>query len=427
MELLVVGLSHKTAPLEVREKLALEQPLVEAMTRLASAPGEAMAVSTCNRVELYLATHSLEEAAARVRNELSAIGGTAALDHLYEHRGERALVHLFRVAASLDSMVLGEPQILGQMKDAFERAQQTGAARGELARACGAAFGSAKRVRSETEIGRAAVSMASAAVQLATKIFGGLAGKSVLLVGAGEMAELAGKHLRESGAARITIANRTLSRAEALAQELAAEAVPFEQVYAMLEKADVVVCSTASPVPIFTRENVSPALKARRHRPLFMVDLAVPRDIAPEVNSLDGVYAYDVDDIQKVVAENSAARMAEAAKAEVIIAEEIARFSRSRAVREGVPVLAQLRKRAEQIARAELERTFGSLGDALTDKQKKSVEAMAMAIVNKLLHEPTAKLRSVTLDGDQRLAGAAAELFGLESPGGAPRKTGTGS
>jgi glutamyl-tRNA reductase len=280
-------------------------------------------------------------------------------------------------------------------------------------------------VRSETEIGRAAVSMASAAVQLATKIFGGLSGKCVLLVGAGEMGELAAKHLGDAGASRIQIANRTLARAEALAQQVKGEAVPFEKIHALLEKVDVVVCSTASPVPIFTRENVSPLLKARRHRPLFMVDLAVPRDIAAEVNSLEGVYAYDVDDIQRTVAENSAARLQEAAKAEVIIAEEIARFSRTRQVREGVPVLAQLRKRAEQIARAELERTFGSLGDSLTDKQKKSVEAMAMAIVNKLLHEPTNRLRTVTLDGDQRLAGAAAELFGLGDQPPPPRKTGS--
>jgi glutamyl-tRNA reductase len=248
----------------------------------------------------------------------------------------------------------------------------------------------------------------------------------VLLVGAGEMAELAAKHLLEAGAAKLQIANRTLSRGEALAQQVRGEAVPFTEVHGLLEKVDMVVCSTASPTPIFTRENVAPALKARRHRPLCMVDLAVPRDIAHGVNDLDGVYAYDVDDIQKVVAENSAARLQEAAKAEVIISEEIARFSRSRAVREGVPVLAQLRKRAEQIARAELERTFGNLGDSLTEKQKKSLEAMSMAIVNKLLHEPTNRLRSVTLDGDQRLAGAAAELFGLgDQAAPSSRKTGS--
>ena len=432
MELLCLGLSHKTAPLEVREKLAAEEPLERALAALVDGPNEAMALSTCNRVELYLAAPSLEAIAAKVREALSTIGGAAALEHLYEHRGEKALVHLFRVAASLDSMVVGEPQILGQMKEAFERAQKLGTARGELSRACAAAFGSAKRVRTETEIGRAAVSMASAAVQLASKIFGGLKEKSVLLVGAGEMAELSAKHLKEAGASRIAIANRTQARAEALAAAVGGEVVPFEALFPTLERADVVVCSTASPTPIFTAANVAPCLKARRHRPLFMVDLAVPRDIAPEVNQLSGVYAYDVDDIQKAVAENSAARAVEAGKAEVIVAEEVVRFSRARAVREGVPVLAQLRRRAEEIARAEAMKTLGAIGEALTDKQKKSIEAMAMAIVNKLLHEPTAKLRSVTLDGDQRLAGAAAELFGLASPEEPARdaplsKTGTGS
>lgn len=415
MELLCVGLSHKSAPVEVRERLALPEPRVlELLAKLSAAPREAMVVSTCNRVEVYVAAPSLEPAAAEVYGELTAIAGQEARAHLYEHRGERALVHLFRVAASLDSMVVGEPQILGQMKDAFELAQGGGHARGELTRACAAAFGSAKRVRSETVIGRAAVSMASAAVNLASKIFGGLAGKSVLLVGAGEMAELAGRHLASAGAAKIVVANRTLSRAEELARSIGGSARPFEKLHEELVLADVVVCSTASPVPIFTKDSVAAVLKPRRHRPLFMVDLAVPRDIAPEVNTLQGVYAYDVDDIEKVIAENSAARLEEAGKAEVIIAEEVARFSRSRAVREGVPVLAQLRKRAEQIARAEVAKTLGALGESLSDKQRKSVEAMALAIVNKLLHEPTARLRTVTEDGVNRLAGAAAELFGLE-------------
>jgi glutamyl-tRNA reductase len=414
MELVCVGLSHKSAPVELRERLALPEPRqVELLASLS--PHEGMVVSTCNRVELYLAAPSPEQASQAVRQALSALAGPQAREHLYEHRGEAALVHLFRVAASLDSMVVGEPQILGQMKDAFERAQRAGHARGELARACAAAFGSAKRVRTETEIGRAAVSMASAAVNLASKIFGGLHGKAVLLVGAGEMAELAGRHLASAGASRIVIANRTLARAEALAQAIGGTARPFEALQEELVQADVVVCSTASPTPVFTRDSVAGVLKPRRHRPLFMVDLAVPRDIAADVNTLAGVYAYDVDDLEKVIAENSAARLAEASKAEVIIAEEVARFSRSRAVREGVPVLAQLRKRAEQIARAEVAKTLGALGEGLSEKQRKSVEAMAQAIVNKLLHEPTAKLRAVPQDGVNRLAGAAAELFGLES------------
>jgi len=416
MELLCIGLSHKTAPLELRERLALTPAQqAEILDAVACGPQEALVVSTCNRVELYVAAPSLDEAAAQVRAALSGIGGPEAASHLYEHRGEAALVHLFRVSASLDSMVVGEPQILGQMKDAFELARAAGGARGELSRACAAAFGSAKRVRSETAIGRSSVSMASAAVSLATKIFGGLAGKAVLLVGAGEMAELAGRHLASAGASRIVVSNRTHSRAEELAAGIGGVARPFEALHEELVHADVVVCSTASPTPLFTKDSVAAVLKPRRHRPLFMVDLAVPRDIAPEVNSLDGVYAYDVDDIDKVIAEGSAARSAEASKAEVIIAEEVARYARARSVREGVPVLAQLRQRAEQIARAEVAKTLGALGEALTDKQRKSVEAMAQAIVNKLLHEPTARLRAVPQDGVNRLAGAAAELFGLEA------------
>jgi len=415
MEMLCVGLSHRTAPLTVRERLALpEARQVELLQRLAQAPTEALLVSTCNRVELYVAAPDLAQARARVREQLGQLGGPEALEHLYEHQGEAALVHLFRVAASLDSMVLGEAQILGQVKDAFERGQGAGAVRGELTRVCAAAFGCAKRVRTETAIGRAATSMASAAVQLASKVFDGLKGKTVLVVGAGEMAELASRHLKQAGADRLFIANRTLARAEALAAEVGGAARPFEELFALLVQADVVVCSTASQEPIFTKENVGATGKARKHRPLFMVDLAVPRDIAPEVGQLDWVHAYDVDDIQKFVADNAAARAEEAQKAGTLVAQEVARFVKERAVRNGVPVLAQLRQRAEAIARAEVEKTLSGLGEGLTEKQRKSIEAMGRAIVNKLLHEPTSRLRAVgTTDEGNQLAGAAAELFGL--------------
>ncbi|WNG49047.1 glutamyl-tRNA reductase [Archangium minus] len=416
MDFLCIGISHRTAPLSVRERLALpETQQVELLRRLAQAPNEALLVSTCNRVELYLAAPDMNRVREGALDELRQLGGSEALEHLYEHRGEDALVHLFRVAASLDSMVLGEAQILGQVKDAFERGQGAGAVRGELTRVCASAFGCAKRVRTETAIGRAATSMASAAVALASKVYDGLGDKTVLLVGAGEMAELAARHLKQAGATRLFVANRTLARAEALAAEVGATARPFEELFTLLTAADVVVCSTASPVPIFTKENVAAVAKARKHRTLFMVDLAVPRDIAPEVGELDWVHAYDVDDIQKFVAENAAARAEEAQKAGVLVAQEVARFVRERAVRNGVPVLAQLRQRGEAIARAEVERTLAAIGDGLTDKQRKSVEAMARAIVNKLLHEPTARLRAVGPEHEgNRLAGAAAELFGLD-------------
>ncbi|MBX5481782.1 MAG: glutamyl-tRNA reductase [Myxococcaceae bacterium] len=412
MDLLCIGVSHKSAPIELRERLALsEEAQVQLLQRFAPI-GEAMLLSTCNRVELYLAAEDLAAARQCATAALQEVAGAPeVLHHLYEHQGERAALHLFRVASSLDSMVVGEPQILGQVKDAFELAQKIGSARGELTRACNAAFGCAKRVRTDTGIGRAAVSMASAAVELAGKIFGGLAGANVLVVGAGEMAALAARHLQHAGAKRLVVANRTLARAEALAKEVGGVARSLDDLGALLVTADVVVSSTGALRPLFTRELVAQAQKARRHRPLFLVDLAVPRDIAPDVHELDGVYAYDVDDVQKVVADNAAARVAEAAKAEALVAEELARFVRARAVRAQVPVLAQLRAHAEKIARAEVERTLAKLRD-LDERERQSIAAMAQAIVNKILHAPTMRLRALD-DGGERLADAAAQLFGL--------------
>ena len=420
--LVCVGLSHHTAPVDVRERLALpETRQTELLQAMAQAPSEALLISTCNRVELYVLGPSAD-LGDRTRTALASAAGEDLVPYLYSHHGEAAVLHLFRVAASLDSMVLGEPQILGQVKDAFEQAQRLGAARGELARICSAAFGSAKRVRTETELGRAATSMASAAVEMARHIFDGLDGKTVLLVGAGEMAELAGKHLVSAGASKVLVANRTLERAEALAAALRGQAVAFEKLEDGLVLADVVVCSTASPQPVITRERVARVLKPRRHRPLFLVDLAVPRDVDPDVHTLDGVYSYDVDDIQRVIDENQAARAAAAARAEVLVAEEVARYIRQRAVREQVPVLAQLRARAEQIRRSELERAIGNLPAPLSAEQSRVIEAMTSAIINKMLHQPTAKLRAVQ-SGDSELADAAAELFGLDQEA---RKAGEG-
>jgi len=420
--LVVVGLSHHTAPVNVRERLLLpDDQQTQLLQAMAQAPSEALLVSTCNRVELY-AVGPGADLQERTRTALAGAAGNDLVPYLYAHHGEAAVLHLFRVAASLDSMVLGEPQILGQVKDAFEQAQRLGAARGELARICAAAFGSAKRVRTETELGRAATSMASAAVEMARHVFDGLQGKTVLLVGAGEMAELAGKHLVSAGASKVMVANRTFERAEALASSLNGHAVPFERMEESLVLADVVVCTTASPMPVITREKVAAVLKPRKHRPLFVVDLAVPRDVEPDVQTLDGVYAFDVDDIQRVINQNQAARSAAAARAEVLVAEEVARYIRQRAVREQVPVLAQLRARAEQIRRSELERAMANLTAPLSPEQAKVIEAMTSAIVNKMLHQPTARLRAVEA-GESELADAAAELFGLD---GVPRKAGEG-
>jgi len=420
--LVCVGLSHHTAPVNVRERLALpDERQTELLQAMAQAPAEALLISTCNRVELYVLGPG-DDLQDRTRAALARAAGDDLLPYLYAHRGEAAVLHLFRVAASLDSMVLGEPQVLGQVKDAFEQAQRMGAARGELTRICAAAFGSAKRVRTETDLGRAATSMASAAVVMARHVFDGLDGKTVLLVGAGEMAELGGKHVLSAGASRVLVTNRTFERAEALAVSLGGEAVPFERLEESLVLADMVVCTTASPAPLITREKVARVLKPRRHRPLILVDLAVPRDVDPDVSTLDGVYAFDVDDIQKVVDQNQAARTAAAASAEVLVSEEVGRYIRQRAVREQVPVLAQLRARAEQIRRAELERAMANLSAPLGPEQLKVIEAMTSAIVNKMLHQPTARLRAVAA-GDSELADAAAELFGLD---GTPRKAGEG-
>jgi glutamyl-tRNA reductase len=422
--LVCLGLSHKTAPLAVRERMALpKEEQLAVLQRLGTAPTEALFVSTCNRVELYRVGAG-EDVVEALRAELTLLGGPEVLPHTYLLQGEEALRHLFRVASSLDSMVVGEPQILGQVKEAFEFAQTVGAARAELARVFGAAFAAAKRVRTETDLGRAAVSMASAAVQLASKVFGGLEGKTVLLVGAGEMSELAGRHLASAGAGHLLVTNRTEERAEALAAVLGGVPLPFDALGSALLQADVVVCTTASPSPIISRDLVASTLKARRHRPLFLVDLAVPRDVDAEVNSLDNVYAYDVDDIQKVLEENTALRSEAAARAEALIAEDVARFLRERAIREGLPVLAQLRARAEAIRKAELERALANLPTPLTPAQAAIVTAMTAAIVNKVLHQPTVKLRAVSPDeAANPLAEAVAELFGLDAES---RRTGSG-
>ena len=420
--LVVVGLSHHNAPVDVRERLALsDERQTELLQAMAQAPTEALLISTCNRVELYVVGPGAD-LHDRTRTALASAAGEDLVPVLYSHHGEAAVLHLFRVAASLDSMVIGEPQVLGQVKDAFEQAQRLGAARGELARICSAAFGSAKRVRTETDLGKAATSMASAAVEMARHIFDRLEGKTVLLIGAGEMAELVGKHLRSAGVTRLVVTNRTFERAEALAASLSGQAVPFDRMEESLVLADVVVCTTASPMPVITREKVAAVLKPRKHRPLFLVDLAVPRDVEPDVQTLDGVYAFDVDDIQRVINQNQAARSAAAARAEVLVAEEVARYIRQRAVREQVPVLARLRARAEQIRRSELERAIANLSAPLSPEQARVIEAMTSAIVNKMLHQPTARLRAVQA-GESELADAAAELFGLD---GTPRKAGEG-
>jgi len=416
-ELVLVGLSHRTAPIAIREKVAVtESVLPETLAQLSQLPGvqEAFVVSTCNRVEVYAAAEQADQVGRCIRGFLSTNDGQVD-GHLYEQHGVEAVRHLFRVCSSLDSMVLGEPQILGQVKDAFAAAEAAGTVKGLLARAAKRAFGVAKRVRTETAIGKSAVSMSFAAVDLAKKILGSLDGATVLLVGAGKMSALAARHLQGAGCKQVLVVNRSPQRAMDLAQEVGGTALPWETLPQALAQADVVVCSTAAPHAVITVELAQAARKARKHRPLFFVDLAVPRDVDPKVNQLDGIYVYDVDDLSAVVEENRKAREGEAQRAEGIVASEAEAFLAA-ARSEAGPVIRDLRAKAEASARVEVERTL-SRGE-WTDAQRRSVEAMARALVNKLLHEPTLRIRAAADQDDGRLLEAACELFGLST--GAP-------
>ena len=410
-DLHLVGLSHKSAPVAVREKVALGgDDLKEALTGLAARPGvgEVMVVSTCNRVECYVYGESLEEA----RHFFLSRTGEAE-GHLYERSGREAVRHLFRVAASLDSMVVGEPQILGQVKEAYGMAASAETAGTFVSRLCNRAFATAKRVRNETEIGRGASSVSQVAVELVQKIFGDLKGRAILLVGAGKMGALSAKALGELGADRVLVTNRSFEKGLQLAQQVGGQAQPWEQLTQLLTVADVVLVSTGAPSYVITRDLAVLAMRGRKQRSMCFIDVAVPRNVDPACGDLPNVYAYDIDDLQKVVQETRQARAEEAIRAEAIVEAEVMAFAQERETRAALPVLAELRRHAEQIARAEAERTLAHLGGKLDEKGRKSVEAMAQAIVNKLLHGPTARLKEAAAAGDSDLPGAAAELFGM--------------
>jgi glutamyl-tRNA reductase len=409
----LVGLSHKSAPIDVRERVALSgDALKGALVELRAGAGvrEALVISTCNRVEVYVQA-SADEAARRFFTARSP----EAADHLYVKTGVEAIRHLFRVSASLDSMVVGEQQILGQVKEAYGLASAAQAAGSFFSRLCNRAFATAKRVRTETDIGRGATSMSQVAVELVEKIFGDLKGRSILLAGAGKMGALSAKALAVLGADRILVTNRSPERGLALAEQVNGNFRSWEELQHLLAEADVVIVSTGAPTYVLTREMLEKAMKARRHRSICLIDLAVPRNVDPACGNLGDVFAYDVDDLAKVVESTHEARRGEGLRAEAIVEAEVLAFARERETRAALPVLAQLRSRAEAIARAEAERTLSQVGAKLDEKGRRSVEAMAQAIVNKLLHGPTARLKEAASSGDGALAGAAAELFGLEN------------
>jgi glutamyl-tRNA reductase len=411
-EVFLVGLSHKSAPIEVRERVALSgEALKGALGELRQMDGvrEALVVSTCNRVEVYVQA----EGDGPARRFFTARSEEAA-DHLYVKAGADAVRHLFRVAASLDSMVVGEQQILGQVKEAYGLASAAQAAGSFFSRLCNRAFATAKRIRTETDIGRGATSMSQVAVELVEKIFGDLKGRAILLAGAGKMGALSAKALAVLGADRILVTNRSAERGLALAEQVNGNFCAWDELPHLLVEADVVIVSTGAPHHVLTKEMLAKAMKARRHRSICLIDLAVPRNVDPACADLGDVYGYDVDDLVKVVEATHEARRGEALRAEAIVEAEVMAFAKERETRAALPVLAQLRRRAEEIARAEAERTLSQVGAKLDEKGRRSVEAMAQAIVNKLLHGPTARLKEAASSGDGALAGAAAELFGID-------------
>ena len=415
MTFICVGLSHKQAPIAVRELLAVPAEALPARVRkLRALPGvrEALLISTCNRLEIF----AIADGRNAGEDLLSELGPVAA-PHAVCRFDEEAARHLFRVAASLDSMVVGEAQILGQVKEAAVQAQEAGTLGPELQRALARATSAAKRVRTETEIARGAVSVSSIAVQLAHKLLGDLEGRSVLLLGAGEMAQLAARELKSQGASELLVANRSPARAEELAREISGVPVSLAELPALLERADVAICSTGATQFVVTRELMQRALKARRYRPIFLVDLGLPRNVEPSANELEGVYVYDLDDLERAAAQNRDLRQAHVGKAEAIVEEELRAFFAQSHERRAVPVLARLRAHAEAVATAEVERTLAAL-QGLDERDQKRVRAMALAIVNKLMHQPTSRLRAEA--GQGPLGEAAAALFGLDEPGPVP-------
>jgi glutamyl-tRNA reductase len=417
--LLLVGLSHHTAPLEVRERLAFagRQPS-EVLRELVEHTGlqEAMLISTCNRVEMYGSTDEPERAIARIREHFARVAQETDLAaHLYEHVGDAAARHAFRVAASLDSLVVGEPQILGQVKDAFALATETGTVGALLGRCMNRAFAVAKRVRTETGIAAGAVSISTIACDLARSIFGDLTGRRVMLVGAGEMSEGAAKALAQQGTL-LTVVNRSIERARAVAAACGGEAREFDQLTQELVSADVVITSTASPRYVITRELMQGVIRARRHRPLFLIDIAVPRDVDPRVENMDNVFLFDIDDLEQVASQNMAARRREAEHAERIVESEVVAFGEWQRHLDLTPTLIALREQVRSVVFGEIERTLPRL-KGLGDAERKSLELMGEAMVNKLLHRPTSELKRAAASPDGApLIESMRRLFALEDP-----------
>ncbi|MGD2064262.1 MAG: glutamyl-tRNA reductase [Nitrospirota bacterium] len=416
LQLITVGLSHKTAPVALREQLAIPREQVCDLVRGlhdGAQLTECLLLSTCNRVEAYASVEdpeggydSLIHFFARQTN------GTDVVPHLYHHHGRQAVVHLFRVASSLDSMVVGEPQILGQLKDAFARARAAGATGSVLHHAMERALSTAKRVRTETAIARSAVSISYAAVELAKKIFGSLEDKTVMLIGAGEMAELAAQHLLGAGARKILVTNRTYSRAVQLAERFHGSAIRYDDFGNSLIRTDIVIASTGATDYVLSRQDMARVMHDRRHQPVFFIDIAVPRNLDPEIERLDNCYLYDIDDLQSVIDTNKEERLRETERAHEIIDQEVAAFEAWLRGRAATPLILALRDSGKQFREQETAKALARLPD-LTDEQREAVEHLARSLTNKFLHGPTVALKHATRNGDQTAISIIRKMFRL--------------
>jgi glutamyl-tRNA reductase len=428
-DLLALGISHKTAPLELRERLALTEGRAAGVLnelRSHDQVSEAAAISTCNRTEIYLVVSDQVEAENLALSALSRQAGirpTELIESLYSYRGIEAARHLFRVAAGLDSMIVGEAEIQGQVKRAYELALVEGATGAILNRLFRGALAAGKRVRDETRIGEGAISVPSAAVELATRTLGELAGRHVLLIGAGESAELTARALSARGVEAVFVANRRHDRAIGLAERFGGSAVRLEDLPAQLEVADIVVSSTNSPHHIVEREELELVAAARDHKPLLLIDLAVPRDIDPSCRDVTGVVVRDVDDVQSIADRNASGREVEARGAEVLVAAELSRFERWLGSLEVLPTVASLRLRADEIVGQVLAENANRF-NGVDEDDRQRIEAMARAIAGRILHEPTLRLKRAAEEADayQQVA-ALRELFGLDA-GTEPEGTG---
>jgi glutamyl-tRNA reductase len=423
MHIVVVGLSHKTAPVEIREKLAIpESRMGEALNRLCSYQGvrEGVLLSTCNRVEVYAVVDEIESGYGRIQDFLAdahlSLSSEQLTPHLYWHEGDRAISHLFRVASSLDSMILGESQILGQIKEAFEVALTHKATGIILNKVMKKAISVAKRVRTETKISEMAVSVSYAAVELAKKIFSDLSEKTVLLVGAGEMAKLAARHFIANGVRHVRVTTRNPHNALELANRFGGTAVAFEAFREDMASADIVLVSTGAAHYLVSEDDVQHSVKQRMNRPMFLIDISVPRNIDPAVRHVDNAFLFDIDDLKTRVERNRGERQNEAEKAERMVVDEVVTVRQWLQSLEVTPTIVALRARIDEIKRAELDKTLGRLGN-LSAPERELVEAMASSIVNKLIHNTMVTLKAEVNSSDgAAFVEAARRFFSLGDP-----------